>query len=96
MYEGKYKRAVNCHMTIRCVHCPLSKLIIKGGIIMIELTAINNTEFILNADHIEKIESVPETLITLTNGKQYIVLETLDEVKNKVLKYKNKIFTYKI
>ena len=63
---------------------------------MIDLTAINNTEFILNADHIEKVESVPETMITLTNGKKYIVLETVDEVKNKVLKYKNKIFTYKI
>lgn len=63
---------------------------------MIDLTAINNTEFILNADHIEKVESVPETIITLTNGKKYIVLETVDEVKNKVLKYKNKIFTYKI
>lgn len=63
---------------------------------MIDLTAMNNTEFVLNADHIEKIESVPETLITLTNGKKYIVLETVDEVKNKVIKYKNRIFTYKI
>ena len=44
---------------------------------MIDLTAMNNTEFVLNADHIEKIECVPETLITLTNGKKYIVLETV-------------------
>ena len=63
---------------------------------MIDLTAMNNTEFVLNADHIEKIECVPETLITLTNGKKYIVLETVEEVKRKVIKYKNKIFTYKI
>ena len=63
---------------------------------MIDLTAMNNTEFVLNADHIEKIECVPETLITLTNGKKYIVLETVEEVKSKVIKYKNKIFTYKI
>ena len=63
---------------------------------MIDLTAMNNTEFVLNADHIEKIESVPETLITLTNGKKYIVLETVEEVKNRVIKYKNRIFTYKI
>lgn len=63
---------------------------------MIDLTAMNNTEFVLNADHIEKIECVPETLITLTNGKKYIVLETAEEVKSKVIKYKNKIFTYKI
>lgn len=63
---------------------------------MIDLTAMNNKELILNADHIEKIESVPETLITLTNGRKYIVLETLDEVKNKVITYKRRIFVYKV
>ena len=63
---------------------------------MIDLTGMNNKEFVLNADHIEKIEAVPETIITLTNGKKYIVLETVEEVKNRVIKYKNRIFTYKI
>ncbi len=63
---------------------------------MIDLTGMNNKEFALNADHIEKIEEVPETLITLTNGKKYIVLESIDEVKEKVIRYKNKIFTYRI
>ena len=63
---------------------------------MIDLTAINNKEFTLNADHIEKIEEVPETLITLTNGKKYIVLESVDEVKDAVLRYKNRIFTYRL
>ena len=60
---------------------------------MIDLTGMNNKEFALNADHIEKIEEVPETLITLTNGKKYIVLESIDEVKEKVIRYKNKIVT---
>ena len=63
---------------------------------MIDLTGVNNKEFILNADHIEKIEEVPETLITLTNGKKYIVLESVDEVKDAVLRYKNRIFTYRL
>ncbi|MBS5951913.1 MAG: flagellar FlbD family protein [Clostridium sp.] len=63
---------------------------------MIDVTAMNNKEFILNADHIEKIEEVPETLITLTNGKKYIVLESVDEVVDKVIKYKNKIVTYRL
>ncbi|MDV4149697.1 flagellar FlbD family protein [Clostridium sp. AL.422] len=63
---------------------------------MIDLIAMNNKEFILNADHIEKIEEVPETLITLTNGKKYIVLESVEEVVEKVIKYKNKIFTYRL
>lgn len=63
---------------------------------MIELTAMNNKKFILNADHIEKIEEVPETLITLTNGKKYIVLESVEEVVDEVLKYKNKIVAYRL
>ena len=63
---------------------------------MIDLTGMNNIEFILNADHIEKIEEVPETLITLTNGKKYIVLESVEEVIEKVIKYKNKIVTYRL
>ena len=63
---------------------------------MIDLTGMNNKEFILNADHIEKIEEVPETLITLTNGRKYIVLESVDEVKDAVLRYKDRIFTYRL
>jgi len=60
---------------------------------MIDLTGMNNKEFVLNADHIEKMEEVPETLITLTNGKKYIVLESIDEVKEEIVRYKRRIFT---
>ena len=63
---------------------------------MIDITGMNHEKFILNADHIEKIEEVPETIITLTNGRKYIVLESVEEVRSAVIKYKNKIFTYKI
>jgi len=62
---------------------------------MIKLTGLNNKEFILNAEVIEKIEIMPETLITLVNGKKYIVLESTDEVIEEVVKYKRKIFTGK-
>ena len=60
---------------------------------MINLTGLNKEEFILNAEVIEKIETMPETLITLTNGKRYIVLESTDIVIEKILRYKRKIFT---
>ncbi len=63
---------------------------------MIDVTGMNHEHFILNADHIEKIEEVLETIITLTNGRKYIVLESIEEVRQAVIKYKNKIFTYKI
>ena len=61
---------------------------------MIEVTGLNNKLFILNADHIEKVETMPETIITLTNGKKYIVLESIEDVKSKVIEYKNKIFLW--
>ena len=57
---------------------------------------MDNKEFTLNADHIEKIEEIPETLITLTNGKKYLVLETIDEVKDEVIRYKNRIFNNRL
>lgn len=63
---------------------------------MIRVTGMNNKEFILNADHIEKIEEVPETIITLINGKKYIVIETVEEVIEEVIRYKNKIVTYRV
>ncbi|MBU3170179.1 flagellar FlbD family protein [Clostridium estertheticum] len=62
---------------------------------MIKLTGLNNKEFVLNAEVIEKIDIMPETLITLTNGKKYIVIESTDEVIEEVIKYKNRIFTGK-
>ena len=60
---------------------------------MINLTGLNNKQMYLNCDHIEKMEQVPETLIILTNGKKYIVLDTPEEVIAKVIEYKRKIFT---
>ncbi|HCW52442.1 MAG TPA: endoflagellar protein [Clostridium sp.] len=59
---------------------------------MIDLTAMNNMKFTLNEDHIEKIESVPETVITLSNGKKYLVLESIEEIKNKIIDFKRKMY----
>ncbi|QXE20281.1 flagellar FlbD family protein [Clostridium sp. 001] len=60
---------------------------------MIKLTGLDNKEFIVNADIIEKLEAIPESLITLTNGKKYLVKESTDEIVEKVIKYKRKIYT---
>lgn len=59
---------------------------------MIKLTGLNNKELFINADNIEKLEAVPESLITLINGNKYLVQESTDEIINKILEYKNKIF----
>ncbi|SFC61343.1 flagellar FlbD family protein [Clostridium uliginosum] len=61
---------------------------------MIEVTGMNNKSFILNDDHIEKIEEMPETIITLNNGKKYIVTESINEVRSRIIKYKREIFIH--
>ncbi|MGB4440270.1 MAG: flagellar FlbD family protein [Sedimentibacter sp.] len=40
---------------------------------------------------IEKIEFIPETKVTLTTGKYYLIKETKDEIMNKIIKYNQKI-----
>jgi flagellar protein FlbD len=46
----------------------------------------------INAEIVETIEETPDTVITLTNGKKYIVQESLDEVIKLIIEYKRSIF----
>lgn len=59
---------------------------------MIKLVGFNNKEFYLNENHIEKIESVPETVLTLSNGKKYIVNESIDDVISSIVEFKKRIY----
>jgi flagellar protein FlbD len=44
------------------------------------LTRLNGARFVLNPDLIERVESTPDTVITLVDGKHYLVTEGLLEV----------------
>jgi len=59
---------------------------------VIKLTGLDKREIVLNADHIEKIEEVPESVITLSNGKKYLVHESMDEIINRIIIFKRKIY----
>lgn len=58
---------------------------------LITLTKLNEKKFTLNALYIEQIESFPDTTITLTNGKKFVVKETEEDVQVKVLEFYQKI-----
>ncbi|MBF1013598.1 MAG: flagellar FlbD family protein [Lachnospiraceae bacterium] len=60
---------------------------------MIDVTKMNGLEFTINADLIEVIEEVPDTVITLTTGKKIMVKESRLQIKNLVKNYKREIFT---
>ena len=57
---------------------------------MIEVTRLNGTTVLINSDLIETVE---DTVISLTTGKKFIVKESRQEVKNLVKSYKRDIFT---
>lgn len=58
---------------------------------MIMLTKRDGSQFILNCDLIEKIETIPETKITLQSERFLLVLEPLGEVLQKIIAYKKEI-----
>jgi flagellar protein FlbD len=60
---------------------------------MIILTGFKGNEFVLNCDHIEKIEELlGSTTITLVNSNKYIVLESAKEIIEKVIQFKKDVF----
>ncbi|MBY0120688.1 flagellar FlbD family protein [Bacillus sp. S/N-304-OC-R1] len=54
---------------------------------MIKVTKLNGKPFTLNAVFIETIESFPDTTITLTNGRKYVVKESEDIVSLRVREF---------
>ncbi|WP_067838574.1 flagellar FlbD family protein [Amphibacillus sediminis] len=48
---------------------------------MIQLTSFKGETFTLNAALIERVQSFPDTTVTLINGKKLVVRETEEEVR---------------
>lgn len=63
---------------------------------MIELTRLNGSVFVLNADLIETIEATPDTVISLVTGKKYVVREKVAEVIDRIVEFRRKTGVGKI
>jgi flagellar protein FlbD len=59
---------------------------------MIQVTRLTNDVVVINSDLIEQIESVPDTMIALSNGHRLLVQETSDEIVNRIVAYQRRIF----
>ena len=62
---------------------------IRGEMTMIILTKLNNVPFSLNPDFIETIEETPDTTIKLVTKNIIIVKEPMQEVLDKIYKYRS-------
>ncbi|MGA2722543.1 MAG: flagellar FlbD family protein [Bryobacteraceae bacterium] len=58
---------------------------------MIYVTRLNHTPVVLNSDLIEQIETTPDTVISMTTGEKIMVLESTEEVIERVRHFRHSI-----
>lgn len=58
---------------------------------MITLTRLSGSQFVLNADLIERVESSPDTVICLVDGKKYVVAESVAQVIEAVREHRTRL-----
>lgn len=61
---------------------------------MIRLTRLNHGPFMINSDLIEHLEITPDTVITLTTGQKFVVLESAEEVRGRVIEFRREIYAH--
>jgi flagellar protein FlbD len=59
---------------------------------MIRLTRLNHSPIVLNSDLIEHIDVTPDTVVTLTTGQILRVRETADEVIERIVEFRRRVF----
>ena len=59
---------------------------------MIILTKLNDQVFTVNSDLIETLEETPDTVIVMTTGNKYVVKETPQEIIDKIVQFKRRIY----
>lgn len=57
---------------------------------MVILTKLNGKAIMLNEAHFETVTENPDTVITMTNGHNYIVQESIEEIFTKIVGF-NKV-----
>ena len=55
---------------------------------MIKLTRLNNSKLVINAEMIEFVEAIPDTIVSLVSGKKIMVTESVDHVVEQVIEFK--------
>ena len=62
---------------------------------MIHLTRINHRPLVVNAELIEHVETTPDTVVSMTTGEKFVVVETANEIVDRVIVYRRSILASK-
>ena len=58
---------------------------------MITLTRLSGSVFLLNPDLIERVDSTPDTIVTLVNGTKYVVSESMTQVVDAIIAFRAEV-----
>lgn len=59
---------------------------------MIYLTRLNGEKIMVNVDLLELLEETPDTVVTLTTGKKFVVKESAAQIHNQVVAFRKLIY----
>lgn len=58
---------------------------------MIHLTRINHRALGVNAELIEHVEATPDTVVSMTTGEKFVVMESPDDVVQRTIEYRRAV-----
>lgn len=58
---------------------------------MILLTRLSGSPFVLNSDLIERVDSAPDTIVTLVDGTKYVVAEDMRQVVDAIRRHRAEV-----
>jgi len=58
---------------------------------MIQITRLDDSKLMVNSDMIEFVESTPDTIITLTDGKKLIVKESPELIVERIIAFRRRV-----
>jgi len=62
---------------------------------MVKVTRLNGAEYYINPHQIESIELRPDTTLLMLSGKHTVVLETVEEIIDRIVEYRQRIGGFK-
>ena len=60
---------------------------------MIKLTRLNHSEILVNSDLIEHIELTTDTVVVLANGTSFVVKENPEEILERIVHFKRRVYS---
>lgn len=57
---------------------------------MIRITRLDGSELVVNCDLVESLEKTPDTVISLLNNHKLVVRESVTEIVNRVIEYRQR------